>query len=154
MINYHQTLQYSVRQIAELPVQDLKKLRDEAEEIFEHAKKSKTWIDIAIAMKYQARTDRIREAQDKDTGVIHFEDGDMPITAETPKRVEWDQKKLAEIAQKISAGGEDPTEYIDISYKVAERKYTAWPESLRDSFAPARTLKPGKQTFVFGEASA
>ena len=68
------------------------------------------------------------------------------VTADLPKKPVWDQKKLSEIAERITANGDDPTEYLDITYKVAERKYTAWPENLREVFAPARTLKTGKPT--------
>lgn len=69
------------------------------------------------------------------------------ITCDLPKRPSWDQKKLADIAKRIAVDGDDPAEYLDITYKVAERKYTAWPETLRQAFTPARTLKMGKPTF-------
>ena len=39
------------------------------------------------------------------------------------------------------------TQYVDIAIKVPERKYTAWPESIRTAFAPARTVKTGKPSF-------
>jgi hypothetical protein len=42
-----------------------------------------------------------------------------------PKKPVWDQARLAEIAQRISTSGDNPAEFLDISYKVAERKYTA-----------------------------
>ena len=40
-----------------------------------------------------------------------------------------------------------PSEYVDISYRISETKFNAWPESLKSAFAPARTLKTGKPGF-------
>ncbi len=54
---------------------------------------------------------------------------------------------LAAIAQRIAEGGDDPAEYIDIKYAVSERKFEAWPETLKASFRKARTVKPGKPAF-------
>ena len=52
------------------------------------------------------------------------------------------------------AAGDDPAEYVETSYRISERKYAAWPVSLRDGFEAARTVKAGKPTFrlVVGEA--
>ncbi len=52
------------------------------------------------------------------------------------------------MVERIRAAGDDPVEYIDVAYKVSERKYTAWPENIRAAFAPARTVKTGKATFT------
>ena len=75
---------------------------------------------------------------------MHFDDGQVRVTADLPKKVEWDQKRLADITRRIAANGEDPAQYVEISYRVSETKFGAWPESLKSAFAPARTLKTGK----------
>ena len=36
---------------------------------------------------------------------------------------------------------------MDVSYRISETKFNAWPESLKSAFAPARTLKTGKPGF-------
>jgi hypothetical protein len=69
------------------------------------------------------------------------------ITADLPKKVEWDQAKLNDITRRIAANGEDPAEYVEISYRISETKFNAWPETLKSAFAPARTLKTGKPGF-------
>jgi len=69
------------------------------------------------------------------------------ITADLPKKVDWDQTRLAEITRRIAANGDDPSEYVDTSYRISETKFNAWPESLKSAFAPARTLKTGKPGF-------
>jgi len=56
------------------------------------------------------------------------------------------------LARRASAG-EDPSELIDTTLKVSERKYKALPESWRKGFEPARTVRTGKPKFrlVLGE---
>jgi hypothetical protein len=78
---------------------------------------------------------------------VHFEDGPVQVTADLPKKVEWDQAKLAEITRRIAANGENPAQYVEVSYRVSETKFGAWPESLKSAFVQARTLKTGKPSF-------
>ncbi|WEF24715.1 hypothetical protein [Paracoccus sp. S3-43] len=47
------------------------------------------------------------------------------------------------MVERIRAAGEDPAEYVEISFKVPERAYVAWPEAIRQGFEPARTVKTG-----------
>ena len=70
-------------------------------------------------------------------------DGDFSVVADLPKRVEWDQARLAAMVERIRAAGEDPAEYVETSFKVAERSYAAWPEAIRQGFEPARTVRTG-----------
>lgn len=83
------------------------------------------------------------DAQQKDTGTVRVPDGAYEIVVDRPKRVEWDQAALADIRSKIQFSGDDPSEYIKITYAVEERAYSAWPAHIRSTFDPARTLKPG-----------
>lgn len=86
------------------------------------------------------------QRRDKPTGAISFEDGGFKITQTVPKKVEWDQTRLAEVHAKIKAAGDDPSQYINLKYSVAERKYDAWPDAIKAQFLPARTLNTGKPT--------
>lgn len=146
-ISLEQARLLSVAEITGLSAQDLMQLQSAVAESLRQARDLKEWIDGAIALKYDAQAKALRAQLGKDTGTIHFDDQGVRVTADLPKKPVWDQKKLSEIAERITANGDDPTEYLDITYKVAERKYTAWPENLREVFAPARTLKTGKPTF-------
>ena len=65
------------------------------------------------------------------------------VVADLPKRVDWDQEKLAAMVARIRAAGDNPAQYVDITIKVPERKYTAWPDAIREGFEPARTVKTG-----------
>jgi len=77
--------------------------------------------------------------KDEPYGVIHVEGCEVNV----PKKVTWDQKQLAEIHQNILISNEDPADYIDVAYKVAESKFKVWPTSIRDRFLPARTVEAG-----------
>ena len=133
--------------LAELSSDSLFRLKNDAADQLAMAKALCEQVDRVLEHRYNTQAQQQRLSAGKDTGVVHFDDGDVRISADLPKRVTWDQKKLDEIAKRIAASGEDPGQYIDISYKVSERKYDAWPDNLKSSFAGARTLKTGKPSF-------
>ena len=111
------------------------------------AKKQLEHIEHAIDMRYAQRAKSLRLAQGKDTGVVHFDDGNVRVTADLPKKVEWNQKQLHELILRIASSGDNPAEFIETSYRVSETKYQAWQESLRSQFNPARTVKVGKASY-------
>jgi disulfide oxidoreductase YuzD len=121
-------------------------VQKEATEAFESAKLTKEWLENAIRLKYDTRFQALRQQHDKPFGTVHLDDDGCTVTCDVPKKPEWDQQKLAAVVHQISAAGDNPAEYVDVTYKVAERKFTAWPEHIRQAFAPARVLKAGKAT--------
>lgn len=133
--------------LAALQSEALFQLKNDATDLLSAAKAIVEHIERALELKYADRVHVLRLAAGKDTGVIHFDDGRVRVTADLPKRVEWDQKRLAEIVRRIAEGGEDPAEYVETAYRVSETKFNAWPESLKGAFAAARTLKTGKPGF-------
>jgi hypothetical protein len=137
-----------VGDIAALPLAQLVALSDEATQELQRFKQSKELIEAAIGIKYSQRLHALRQAQQKPTGTMHLEDEGFLVTQEIPKKPDWDQDKLQTVVAKIAAAGENPEEYVDIAYKVAERKYTAWPEHIRAAFEGARILKTGKAVFT------
>jgi hypothetical protein len=137
----------SVAQIAALPAEHLALLRDDAVAALAAAQRLNDWLDGAITLRYGERAAGLRQQQGKDTGTVRFEDGDVAVVADLPKKVEWDQQQVAALVKRIRDSGEDPADYVDTSFKVPERKYTAWPASIREVFAPARTVRTGKPTF-------
>lgn len=99
-----------------------------------------------LERRYQPQIDAAFAAEAKDFGTVHVLDGGFDIEVNVPKKVEWDEDKVVEIGDAMKAAGDDPTEYIKVSYSVEERKFTAWPEHIRRVFEPARALKPGTRT--------
>lgn len=130
-----------------LPAPHLALLQEEARTSLEAAKRMQDWIEGIIAVRYGQRGIALRAEQRKDAGTVRFADGDVTVVADLPKRVEWDQDKLAAVVERIRATGDDPTEYVEISYKVPERAYAAWPANIRDAFTAARTVRTGRATF-------
>ena len=137
----------SVAELAALAPAELAEVSQHLEELVAWTKEARAKLDAALDARYgeQARAARLQAG--KDFGVVHLCDGPLRVTADLPKRVEWDQPRLTEIVRRIRALGEDPEEYVETAYRVSETKFNAWPESLKSAFTPARTLKPGKPSF-------
>ena len=131
------------QEIAALPVELLATLQREIDKALKHGKAVKARLDAALIARYASRAEELRRLHGKDTGTVRFDDGDLTIVADLPKRIAWDQRQLAAMAKRIRDAKDDPSEYIDVTFKVSERKYTAWPEAVRARFEHARTVRPG-----------
>lgn len=127
-----------------LPIEILANLQEQAEAHLADASQMVAILHGVFARRYAAGLN--------DTGTHHRADGDFEITITVPKRVEYDQTKLAGAIETIKGWGEDPADYVETSVKVAESKYKAWPPAIRNLFEPARTVKPGKPSFKLQRA--
>ena len=132
-----------VGQIAALPADQLAMLKDAADQQLTQAKTVADWLDGAISLKYADRAAECRAEACKDTGTVRFEDDGVTVITDLAKRIDWDQDRLAAMVERIRAAGDDPAQYVDIAFKVPERKYAAWPDAIRAGFEPARTVRPG-----------
>ena len=139
--------QMPVSDLIALPAEHLALLQTDSAEALEAARHLHDWLNAAIALRYEQRAIAARGAAGKDTGIVRFQDGSVEVAVELPKRVEWDQRRLAALVEQIRAGGEDPGEYVELTFKVSERAYTAWPERIRAAFEPARTVRTGRATY-------
>ena len=133
--------------LAQQPAELLFSFKNSADDLLTDAKSLCDHIDQAIDFKWNERARFLRHEVDKDTGVVHFDDGNVRITADLPKKIEWDQTRLAEIARRISESGDDPKQYVEITFRVSETKFNAWPDTLKSSFNAARTVKTGKSSY-------
>ena len=133
----------SPQEIARLPVDLLVALQRDSDERLARARAAKATLDDSLAIRFAARAATERRAAGKDTGTIRFDEGDFTVVADLPKRVDWDQERLAAMVERIRAAGDDPAQYVDIAFKVPERKYAAWPDAIRAGFEPARTVRTG-----------
>ena len=130
-------------ELAQMPVELLVSLQAELAHATKQLKSATARFSTALEVRYATRAAEARRACGKDTGTVRLADGDYTVVADLPKRVDWDQEKLAQFAQNIADSGEDPAEFIDTKLTVSERKYTALPEAWRKEFEPARTVKVG-----------
>ncbi|CAA7618241.1 hypothetical protein [Magnetospirillum sp. SS-4] len=137
-----------VGDVAALPAEMLAMLQEEVDESLRRAKAVKDRLDGALDRKYGTTAAELRSREGKDTGTVRFNDGAVTVAVDLPKKVDWDQGHLAATVERIRIAGDDPTEYVDLAFKVPERKYAAWPAHIRLAFEAARTVKTGKPTFT------
>lgn len=130
-------------ELAQVPVEMLAVLQAELDHAAKQLKSASAKFSRALEVRYATRAAEARRACGKDTGTVRLVDGDYTVVADLPKRVDWDQEKLAQIARNIADSGEDPAEFLDTKLSVSERKYGALPEAWRKGFEPARTVKTG-----------
>lgn len=79
----------------------------------------------------------------------------VDVVVNLPKKVEWDQDKLASVAQVIEyQWGSRPADYMKFKRDVSEAAYANWPPEVRDLFEPARTVKVGSPTVKFERKGA
>jgi len=141
--NVNDMLNMPTGDLAQMPVELLASLQAELAHATKQLKSATARFSTALDVRYATRAAEARRACGKDTGTVRLADGDYTIVADLPKRVDWDQEKLAQIAVNIAESGEDPAEFIDTKLSVSERRYTALPEAWRKGFEPARTMKTG-----------
>ncbi len=137
----------ALQDIAQLPVDLLATLQSVVDERIRHNKAAQARLDGALTVRYAVRAAEARQAAGKDTGTIRFDDGDFTVVADMPKKVDWDQDMLATLVERIRTDGADPAEYVDVTFTVPERKFSAWPAQIRETFEPARTVRTGKPKF-------
>ena len=137
----------SVADLAALPTTQLAEIVRNLDDLLTWHKQQRAKVDAALDQSYAERIQKVRADAGKDFGTVHIDDGGIRITVDVPKRVSWDQTKLAAIAQRIATAGEKVEDFIDVDYAVSESRFNNWPPSLREQFASARTVKPGKQSF-------
>ena len=136
-----------VGEIAALPTTQLALLQEDAEAALKDAKTLKDWLDGAIGLRFAEKAHTARRDAGKDIGTVRLVEDGVIVVADLPKRVEWDQAKLASMVERIRAEGDDPAEYVNTAFKVPERKYAAWPSAIRSAFEDARTVRTGKAVF-------
>ncbi|SFK77398.1 hypothetical protein [Shimia haliotis] len=140
--------------LAQMPVELLATLQAELDHASKQLKAATARFSAALEVRYATRAAEARRACGKDTGTVRIADGDYTVVADLPKRVDWSQEKLAQIARNIADSGEDPAEFIDTKLTVSERKYGALPEAWRKGFEPARTVKVGALKVTLEPAEA
>ncbi|HHY48932.1 MAG TPA: hypothetical protein GYA10_04210 [Alphaproteobacteria bacterium] len=133
--------------IAALPAALLLDLQTAALAETARVKRLRDRLEAAIAQRYEAAAAEERAAQGKTSGTVRIEDEGVVIVAELPKKITWHQDRLAAMAERIRAAGDDPTEYLEIAYRVPERRYGTWPAAMREGFAEARSETTGKPVF-------
>jgi len=145
--------QMPIGEIARLPVEQLAMLLEDLAEERNRLKKLDDWLNGALTLRYGDRAQALRIARGQSTGRVNVEEENgFTVSCDLPKKVEWNQGKLADAIATIRSWDENPDEYVQIEIKVAETKYAAWPSAIKKLFEPARTLKAGRPSYTIKEA--
>jgi hypothetical protein len=134
-------------EIANLPVAQFEMLLEELTALQDRTKMYADKLHAGMNAAFAARASECRRAEGKDTGTVRFVADDFVIVADLPKKVEWDQAELARAREVVASWGENVSDYIDTKLSVAEKRYTAWPATIRKVFEKARTVSSGKPTY-------
>ena len=133
--------------IAALPPDFLLDLQTAAIAETTRVKRLRDRLEAGLAQRYDAAANAARHAEGKLSGTVRFEDENVVVIADLPKKVSWDQERLAAMASRMRAAGDNPEDYLEIAYRVPERRFSAWPEVLREGFADARHETTAKPTY-------
>ncbi len=137
-----------ISELANLPAEQLLEIENHLADLSAWTKKIQSRLHAALDQRYGGEAREALLDSGRDFGTTHLQDGALHVKFELPKKVSWDQKQLAAMAQRILVSGERLEDYIDLKYSVSESRYTHWPEGLREQFASARTVAAGKPTFA------
>lgn len=132
---------------AVVPMDVYRELVAQANQLQAFAKSVREFVEQVGELRYGEAARKARLADGRDFGVIRISDQDETVICDQKRIVDWDQSQLAAIFNRMNAAGDDPAQYMDVSFKVPESKYSAWHNVLRDQFAPARTVRPGKASY-------
>jgi hypothetical protein len=135
--------------ISNLSVQNLLALQREISIVFAEAKKHQLILEKALEQKFRGTANKLLAETGKETGTVRFIKDDYIVTAKLPKKVVWEQNKLAEMALQIPE--EKRHKYLKVSYGVDERQYKIWPSEIKQFFSEARTVKISKPKFLIKE---
>lgn len=137
----------SVDQLASLPHHQLHEVDANLDQLIAWARKARTKVDAALEQRYGEQARQALVDSGRDVGTINVTDCPLQIKFELPKRVSWDQKQLTVIAERIVAAGERVHDYMDVDLAVSESRFLNWPPALKEQFALALTVKPGKPSY-------
>jgi len=115
-------------------------------QIDELSKKKKA-IEVLIFDTHKQSINTQLADKDYGCGTVNVDVGNHKIKFVVSKKVEYDQKQLANIYDRIVASNENPSDYMVIKYDVSESKYKAWPAKIQEVFNAARTVKASAPTF-------
>lgn len=146
-INIDEILHTPIGSLAKYSAADLSKLMQQATSNLETAKRAKSWVELAIKLKYEEQIKEKRLQLGKDSGVIHLEDAGFKLTATTAKRVEWNQRELQKVIAQLLARGANMDDFVITLYKVPERKYKGWSGVIQEMFAAARIVHIGSTSY-------
>lgn len=148
----------TVEEASKLVLDHLEMLQDDVTTMEALAKARKEKLSLALDARFGEAAAEARRKANKDTGSVTLISDGKKIKGDLKKNVKWTQPEMLAAMDVVRSWATDTkpvnlSEYVKITYEVAESKFNAWPSELREVFLPARIVTPGKPTYEFaGEA--
>ena len=117
---------------------------NDIEDQIKELKRQKSALEADVMENFKEQFDNLLRQKDEPFGKVSLCHGEFVLEYTRPKKVEWDQDKVADLYKKISEH-EDPSLYIKTKYDISETAYKNWPEAIKNTFLKARTVKNGPQ---------
>lgn len=130
-----------------LSIDDFALLYNELTEMKTKYDRYREFFNLMCDRRFSTTIRTIRNAQQRPSGVVRVKENTFEVSQDVSKRVKWNQEKLGRLDGEISLAGRDPREYIDVEYSVPEKRYSEWPDQVRESFEPARTVVLGNTNY-------
>ena len=93
----------------------------------------------------------IRALQAKEFGAVNITVEGYKVTETIPKRVKWDQNRMAEIFQTIKNHGDNPFDYMKVELGCNEKSYEKFDDGIKAVFDEARIVEKGKPSLKIEE---
>jgi hypothetical protein len=98
------------------------------DQLIDWAKKTRSKFDAALEQRFGEQARIALRDSGRDFGAAHITDGPLRIKFELPKKVHWNQKQLADIAERIAVAGDKVDSHLDLKLAVTETRFTNWPK--------------------------
>ncbi len=121
----------------------------EADEAIENFKIAKAIHESELSNLLAGSVAEQLANKDYGCGTANIQTDKFKIKCVISKKVEYDQKQLGDIFERIKAANENPLEYMKVKYDVAEAAYKNWPKNIKSVFEPARSIEQSKVKITF-----
>ena len=129
----------SVSEIAALPPATLMVLQADARSFKTDIESLAARLGDALLQKYRMALDACHRHQyGGGAGTVVLKDDLITVSADYSLQIDWDQKQLARFAKRLIRSGDDPADYLDITYRIDESVYRQWTDHLKASVFNAR----------------
>ena len=85
----------------------------------------------------------------KDAGTVNLTLDGVAVKCVIDKSVKWDQPGLEHVAGRIREAGDNPLDFIEVTYGITENRFKNFPEAIQRVFLPYRAVKTGKPKYEY-----
>ncbi len=142
-----QFIALDAKQRQAIPPVDYSMIADEITALKRQIECYSTALHDTLHARFGDMVQQARREKGADTGSLSFWLDGCKLAHELPKRVEWNEDGLRAVAKMLRDQGEPVDDYISVRLGVDERKWNAWPETIKEFFRAHRTVKTGKPVY-------